>query len=278
MRASELVILRVTNSRPRRSLSWLKRMPLDACRSVRLAVVHRHVVAEHLGDAVRRARVERRPLGLRRLAHLAEHLRRARLVEADRVVLGAADDAHRLEHAQHAEAGDLRGELGLLERELHEADRAEVVDLVGLHLLDRGDQRREVAQVAADELETGALLLHELGLRVRLSGDEAEHLVPLRGQELTQVPTVLPGDTGDERALHAFLSAWRSRPPRRAWDPVEITPAGWNCPIPRGGDRAGRGIRHSGPLRRVSPIAPAVRRRPSSAARKPRFSGCADRT
>ena len=71
--------------------------------SVRLAVVHGHVVAEHLRHAVRRARVERGELVLGRLAHLAEHLRRRRLVEADRVAVGAADDPHRLEHPQHAE-------------------------------------------------------------------------------------------------------------------------------------------------------------------------------
>ena len=116
--------------------------------------------------------------------HLAEHLRRRRLVEADRVVLGAADHAHRFEHAQHAQAGDLRGELGLLERQLHEADRAEVVHLVGLHLLDDRDQRREVAQVALDELERGVLTLHQLDLRVGLAVDEPEHLVALAGQEL----------------------------------------------------------------------------------------------
>ena len=102
--------------------------------------------------------MERRLLGLRRLAHLAEHLRRRRLVEADRVVLGAADDADRLEHAQDADAGDVGGELGLAERQRHEAHGAEVVDLVGLDLLDRGDERRQVAQVAVDQLERRVLV------------------------------------------------------------------------------------------------------------------------
>ena len=57
---------------------------------VALPIVDGDVVAEHLGAAVRRARMERRHLVLRRLAHLAEHLRRRRLIEADRVVLRAA--------------------------------------------------------------------------------------------------------------------------------------------------------------------------------------------
>ena len=149
--------------------------------AVRLAVVDRRVVTEHLGDAVRRTRVERRLLGLRRLADLAEHLGRRRLVEADRVVVDAADDAHRLEHAQHAEAGDLRRELRLLERQLHEADRAEVVHLVRLHLLDDRDQRREVAQVTFDDLECGVLGLDEIRssgcpgrVRVRTPGSPSQ--------------------------------------------------------------------------------------------------------
>ena len=99
---------------------------------VALAVVDDDVVTEHLGAAVRAAGVERGQLGLRGLAHLAEHLRRRRLVEADRVVLAAADHPDRLEHAQHAETGDVGGELGLVEAERHETDRSEVVHLVGL--------------------------------------------------------------------------------------------------------------------------------------------------
>ena len=140
--------------------------PRRRVEAVRLAVVDRHVVAEHLGHAVGRPRVERRELGLGRLPHLAEHLRRRRLVEADGVLLAAADDAYRLEHAQHAEAGDLRRELGLRERQVHEADGAEVVDLVGLHALDHRDERREVAQVAVDQLQRRRLL----HARARTSG------------------------------------------------------------------------------------------------------------
>ena len=218
--------------------------------AVGLAVVHRRVVAEHLGDAVRRTRVERRALGLRRLVHLAEHLRRRRLVEADRVVVGAADDAHRFEHAQHAEAGDLRGELGLLERELHEADRAEVVDLVGLHLLDDRDQRREVAQVALDQLERGVLALHHLDLGVGLAVHEPEDLVALEGEELGEMAAVLTGDSGDQCAFHGF-DATRTGGPNRG--------------------PAGTGTRRTARASSASPIASAAERRPSSARRNPRF-------
>ena len=68
---------------------------------------------------------------------------------------------------------------GCLNDSCDEADGAEVVDLVGLHLLDGGDERREVAQVAFDELERRVLVEDELDLRVGLAAHEPEHLVAL---------------------------------------------------------------------------------------------------
>ena len=101
-------------------------MPERGVQVVALAVVDRDPVPVDLGDAVGAARVERRRLGLRHLAHLAEHLRRARLVEADLRV----DEADRLEDPRHAERGGLAGEHRLAERGLDERLRREVVDLV----------------------------------------------------------------------------------------------------------------------------------------------------
>ena len=103
----------------------------------RLAVVHRDPVPVHLRHAVRGARIERRRLALRRLHHLAEHLARAGLVEP-RLGRGAL---HRLEHARHAERGELAGEHRLRPRRRDEALRREVVDLVGLRVADRVDER-----------------------------------------------------------------------------------------------------------------------------------------
>src|SRR5436305_9608498 len=97
--------------------------------------------------------MERRVLVLRRLANLAEHLRRRRLVEADAIVVGAADDADGFEHAKHAQTGDVCSEFGLAERQSHEADGTEVVDLVGLDLLHYSDERRQVLEVALDQLD-----------------------------------------------------------------------------------------------------------------------------
>ncbi len=176
--------------------------PAARVQPVALAVVHGDVVAEHLGAAIRTAGMKWCLLGLRRLAHLAEHLRRRRLVEPDRVVLRATDHPDRLEHAQHAEPGDVGGELGLVEAQRHERDRAEVVDLVGLRQLDRGHQRREVGQIAGDRLDVRHLLEQFGDPRVALTLHHPEDVVTLTVQELGEMMTVLAGDPGDESTWH----------------------------------------------------------------------------
>src|SRR3989440_10503703 len=195
--------------------------------------------------------MERRVLVLRGLANLPEHLRRGRLVEANRVVGGAADDSDRLEHAQHAQPGDVSRELGLFERQLHEADRAEVVDLVRLHLLDRGDQRRQVLEVALDQLERRILVLDHLGLRVRLASHEPEDLIALAGQELGHVPAVLARDPGDERAFHVVVPPWEGTEASRAANSIP--------------GRVGAGTRRTAPPRRAR----RSRRRRRAARRAP---------
>ena len=110
--------------------------PGDREEAVRLAVVDGDEVAVDLRHAVGRARVERRRLRLRNLAHLPEHLRRGGLVEADRRV----DTAHGLEHARDADRCELRGQDRLLPGGRDEALRGEVVDLGRLGLLDRADE------------------------------------------------------------------------------------------------------------------------------------------
>jgi len=146
--------------------------------------------------------MERGEFGLRNLAHLAIHLRRRRLVEADRVLPLAADETNRLEHPQDAETGDVGGELGLRERHRYERDRAEVVDLVGLHGAQCCDEAREVGEVAVDDSHVRELGEKRLDLRVVLALDEPVHLVALFVEELREVLAVLAGDARDERASH----------------------------------------------------------------------------
>ena len=218
MRAAALVTLRVTNSIAAARTLVVEQDARAGVQAVALAVVDGDVVAEHLGAPVRRARMERRHLGLRGLAHLAEHLRRRRLVEADRVVLRAADHADRLEHPQHAEPGDVRRQLGLAEAQRDERDRPEVVHLVGLSQLEGRDQRGQVGEIARDLLDERHVLEHLVGLRVRLALHHAVHVVAAAVQELGQVLAVLSGDPGDEGTRHVGEFSLSSGPPvRRPW-------------------------------------------------------------
>ena len=87
--------------RETRTATWRLVVEEDAVggeKAVRLAVVEHDVVREELGHRVRRARVERRRLGLRHLAHLPVQLRARRLIEAH--LLRQAHRAHRLQQTQ----------------------------------------------------------------------------------------------------------------------------------------------------------------------------------
>src|SRR5690606_23183106 len=138
----------------------------------------------------------------RRFPHLAEHLRTGGLVEADRVVLGAAPHADGLQPARHTEPGDVRGQLGLLEAEPDERDGTEVVDLVGLYLFKRCDQAGQILQITGDQFHERQLRLQGLELRVVLSLDQTENLVVLAVQQLCEILAVLTGDPGDQCTSH----------------------------------------------------------------------------
>ena len=71
--------------------------------AVGLAIIDGLPVRVDLGACVGAARMERRGLALRRFGDLAEHLGRARLVEARRAAVALVVIAQRLEQAQRAE-------------------------------------------------------------------------------------------------------------------------------------------------------------------------------
>ena len=171
--------------------------------AVALAVVHRDPVAVDLGDRVGAARVERRRLVLRRLAHLAEHLGARRLVEAD---LGI-DQAHRVEHARDAERGELAGERRLQPAGRHERLRRQVVDLGGPHLAQQASPassgRAGRPGGASTRPRRCAIRSKRLGAR---AAHHAVHLVALLEQQLGQVRAVLAGDAGDQRAARLTAS------------------------------------------------------------------------
>ena len=87
---------------------------------------------------------------------------------------------------------------------------AEVVDLIGLHLLDDPDQVGAVCEVAVVELQLGALALaaglvgilievvDSLGVEAAGPALDAMHAVALFQQQLGQVGAILAGDAGDQ--------------------------------------------------------------------------------
>ena len=102
-----------------------------------------------LRHAVRRARVEARGLTLGDFGHLAEHLARARLVEADLRV----DLPDCLEEPRHAQGGELTGQDRLVPGRRDERLRGEVVDLARPHRAERLGERVLVEEIALHDLD-----------------------------------------------------------------------------------------------------------------------------
>ena len=174
--------------------------------AIGLAVVDRDPVGVHLRHRVGAARVERRRLLLRNLLHQAVQLRGRGLIEAR--LLRQAQDADRLQDAQRADAVGVGGVFRLLEGHRHMAHRRQVVDLVGLDLLDDAHQAGRVGQVTVVQREMPAVDMRILVQVVDAVGVEqagatldAVDLVALLQQQFGQIRAVLAGDAGDEGNL-----------------------------------------------------------------------------
>ena len=117
----------------------------DAVRRVHpigFAVIDRNPIGVELGGGVGRARIEWRGLALRDGLHFAVKFRRRSLIETR--FRGKTEDANRLEQAKGAERIRIGGIFRRLETDLDMALRGEIVDLVGLDLLDNADQIRRI--------------------------------------------------------------------------------------------------------------------------------------
>ena len=161
-----------------------------------------------LSDAVRAARIEGRRLGLRHLHHFAEHLRTRRLVEA----YGAAAVADRLERAGHPKRGELAGQDRLAPRRRDERLRGEVVELVGLHVVDDCRHRRLIEQITRDDLHVADDVLDafvHLGARAAGHADDA---IALFQQQFGEIGTILPRNARNQRGLlHVASTGRRAR-------------------------------------------------------------------
>ena len=178
--------------------------PVAGVNAIGLAVVHRDPVGVELSHRVGVARVEGRGFLLRNFLHQTVKLRSAGLIEAG--LLFQPEDADRLQDAQRADAIRVGRVLRLLERDGHMAHRGQVVDLVGLHLLDDAHQAGEVGQVAVVQHEVAVIdmrilieMVDPVGVEQAAAALEAMHLVALAQQQLGQIGAVLPAHTGDER-------------------------------------------------------------------------------
>ena len=96
---------------------------------------------------------------------------------------------------------------------------AEVVDLVGLHLFEDAAEAGAVAEVAVVEdhagvgvVGVGVEVVDAVGVEGAGAADDAVDFVAFGEQEFGEVGAVLPGDAGDECALHGeLLASCRSR-------------------------------------------------------------------
>ena len=169
---------------------------------VALSVVDGHPVRIELGHAVRAAGVERRAFNLGNGLHLAKHLGRTGLVEAD---LGV-DQANGFKHVEAANAGDLRGGAGLVKRHAHKALSSQVVDFVGLHLLHQRNAGTQVGQVIFNQMQIGVLLDAQLFNAPKVDGAGAAvgavNGVAFFEQKLRQVSAVLACDAGEDGGFH----------------------------------------------------------------------------
>jgi hypothetical protein len=83
--------------------------------------------------------------------------------------------------------------------------RREVVDFVGLHLLDDAHQAGTVGHVAVVQREATihsmrilVQVIDAVGVEQRCAALDAVHLVTLVEQELGKIGAILAGDAGDE--------------------------------------------------------------------------------
>ncbi len=164
---------------------------------VALTVVHRDVVPVDLGHPVRAPRVERRQLGLRDLADLAEHFARGGLVEANlRIHL-----PYGFEDPRDPLRVELPGQHRLFPGSGHERHGRQVVELVRPNIGEHADQRELVQEIRRPQLNTIEQMFDPPQIGRAGSADDADDLVAFVEEQLGQVGAVLTRDAGDDRAL-----------------------------------------------------------------------------
>jgi hypothetical protein len=148
--------------------------------------------------------VKGRRFPLRRLLHQPEQLGGGRLVEARPVP--QPEQAYGLEEPQRSQRVRVAGVFRLLERDGDMALRREVVDLIGLDLLDQPNEVGGVGHFAVVQEEAHAGLVRvpiemvdPRRVEKRAAPAYAVNDVTLLQEQLCKVGAVLAGDAGDQR-------------------------------------------------------------------------------
>ena len=171
--------------------------------AIGFAVVDGDPVGVELGDGVGAARVEGRGFLLRGFLDEAVEFGGRCLVEAG--LLFQAEDADRFQDAQRAQAVGVGGVFGRFEADGDMALRGQVVDFVGLNLLDDADQIGGVGQVAVvqDEIAVADVrvlvqVVDAIRVERRRAALDAVDDVAFAEQQFGQIGAVLAGDAGDQ--------------------------------------------------------------------------------
>ena len=147
--------------------------------------------------------MERRVFVLGNFLDLAVQFGGRSLVDAAGVFQTA--ETHSLQHAQHAGGVNIGGKLGHVKADLHVALGGKVVDFVGAHGADNGQDAHGVAEVAIVQVEVG--MAFQVGNALTVvngrTADDTVDIVAFFQQELCQIAAVLAGHAGDESFFHS---------------------------------------------------------------------------
>ena len=105
------------------------------------------------------------------------------------------------EHARHALRVELAGQHRLIPGRGHERHRREVVELVRTDFVDEADDRQLIEQIGRLDRDAIENRLNAPEIRRARAANRPDDLVAFREQQLGEVGSVLPGNSGDNGPL-----------------------------------------------------------------------------
>ena len=175
--------------------------------AIAFTVVHGEPVSIHLGACIGRSRPKRSGFCLWNRLHLAKHFGRRRLVKPNLASKPRFTDGFK--NTLGAKADDVARGLWDIERNSHMALGGQIVNFVGLELVQELHQSHGVRQITI--MKEQSLVVHmriliqvvdATGVESGCAPDDTVDLVALAKQQFGEVRAVLASDSGDECALH----------------------------------------------------------------------------